>query len=132
MPKNYTDVFTPEELAHLRERQREALEKARGLPEPSDEEEARIRKGALSDPDARPLTDEELARFRSAHEVMPDFIARIMRQKRGRPPAETPKRQVTLRLDQDVLDHFRSSGPGWQTRINDALRGVAKKTAPGR
>lgn len=132
MPKNYKDVFTPEELASLREMQKKALEKARSLPELSDDEEARILEGALSDPDARPLANDELAHFRPAHEVMPEFVAKMMRQRRGRPPAETPKRQVTLRLDQDVLDHFRSSGPGWQTRINDALRGVAKKTAPGR
>jgi uncharacterized protein (DUF4415 family) len=37
------------------------------------------------------------------------------------------KEQVTLRIDQDVLDHFRSSGPGWQDRINDALRKAAGK-----
>ena len=37
------------------------------------------------------------------------------------------KEQVTLRIDQDVLDHFRSSGAGWQDRINDALRKAAGK-----
>ncbi|WP_024518871.1 BrnA antitoxin family protein [Bradyrhizobium sp. Tv2a-2] len=37
------------------------------------------------------------------------------------------KEQVTLRIDQDVLDHFRSSGPGWQDRINDALRKATGK-----
>lgn len=132
MPKHYKDVFTPEELAHLRERQKEALDKARSLPELSDEEEARILAGALSDPDARPLTDEDLARFRPAYEVIPEVVAKMMRRRRGRPPAETTKKQVTLRLDQDVVDHFKASGPGWQTRINDALRSVAKKAAAGR
>lgn len=42
--------------------------------------------------------------------------------RRGRPPAVIRKQQVTLRLDQDVLDTFRSGGPGWQSRINAALR----------
>ncbi|MGH6680142.1 MAG: BrnA antitoxin family protein [Gemmataceae bacterium] len=37
------------------------------------------------------------------------------------------KEQVTLRIDQDVLDHFREGGPGWQERINDALRKAAGK-----
>lgn len=37
------------------------------------------------------------------------------------------KEQVTLRLDRDVLDHFQKGGPGWQDRINDALRKVAGK-----
>ena len=37
------------------------------------------------------------------------------------------KEQVTLRIDQDVLEHFREGGPGWQDRINEALRKVAGK-----
>ncbi len=41
----------------------------------------------------------------------------------GRPPqGDAPKKQVTLRLDADIIDRFRSEGPGWQTRINAALR----------
>jgi len=35
------------------------------------------------------------------------------------------KEQVMLRIDQDVLEHFQSSGPGWQDRINEALRKAA-------
>ena len=43
----------------------------------------------------------------------------------GRPPlGDAPKRQVTLRLDGDVLDRFRAGGPGWQSRINAVLRGA--------
>jgi len=37
------------------------------------------------------------------------------------------KEQVTLRLDRDVLDYFQEAGPGWQDRINDALRKAAGK-----
>jgi len=37
------------------------------------------------------------------------------------------KEQVTLRIDQDVLEHFQASGPGWQDRINEALRKAAGK-----
>ena len=40
----------------------------------------------------------------------------------GRPPAENPKKQVTLRLDPDVLETFRATGKGWQSRINAELR----------
>jgi len=44
----------------------------------------------------------------------------------GRPPlGDAAKRQVTLRLDPDVLAKFRESGPGWQGRINAALRVAA-------
>ncbi len=42
--------------------------------------------------------------------------------RRGRPKLPSPKRQVTLRLDADVLEGMRATGPGWQTRANEALR----------
>jgi uncharacterized protein (DUF4415 family) len=45
--------------------------------------------------------------------------------KRGRPKSTSPKQQVTLRLDRDVLDRFRAGGAGWQSRINAALRQAA-------
>jgi uncharacterized protein (DUF4415 family) len=37
------------------------------------------------------------------------------------------KEQVTLRIDQDVLAYFQEDGPGWQDRINEALRKAAGK-----
>lgn len=37
------------------------------------------------------------------------------------------KELVSLRIDQDVLEHFREGGPGWQDRINDTLRKAAGK-----
>jgi len=37
------------------------------------------------------------------------------------------KELVSLRIDQDVLEHFQAGGPGWQDRINDALRKAAGK-----
>ena len=40
----------------------------------------------------------------------------------GRPRSENPKRQVTLRLDPDVVERFRATGKGWQSRINAELR----------
>ena len=47
--------------------------------------------------------------------------------RRGRPKLEQPKKQVTLRLDADLLDGLRATGPGWQTRINDVLRDWLEK-----
>lgn len=52
-----------------------------------------------------------------------------------RPPAPIPgkpglpgtKEQVSLRIDRDVLDYFQADGPGWQDRINAALRKAAGK-----
>ena len=45
--------------------------------------------------------------------------------RRGRPKSASPKEAVNLRLDADVLKYFRNPGPGWQSRINEALRKVA-------
>ena len=44
--------------------------------------------------------------------------------RRGGRPRGSDKEQVTLRLDKAVLAHFRATGPGWQTRMNEALRRV--------
>lgn len=44
--------------------------------------------------------------------------------KPGRPLSENPKKQVTLRLDPDVIEKFRATGKGWQSRINAELRKV--------
>lgn len=41
---------------------------------------------------------------------------------RGRPKAETTKQALTVRYDADVIDAFRATGKGWQTRMNEALR----------
>jgi len=48
---------------------------------------------------------------------------------RGRPKSVAPKNAVSLRLDPDVIAHFRRGGRGWQSRINAALRKVAKLPA---
>ncbi len=94
----------------------------------SDEEEARILKGAEEDLDNPPLTDEELARMRPAREVMPpEFLEAIdeMRKTRGRPKVEAPKVAMTLRLDPDVLDRFKASGKDWRSRMAEELRKAA-------
>jgi uncharacterized protein (DUF4415 family) len=50
--------------------------------------------------------------------------------RRGRGPNKVPtKKQVTLRLNPTVLAHFKKEGPGWQSRINDALEKVIKRKA---
>ena len=51
---------------------------------------------------------------------------RLSQKLRGRPLSENPKQAVSLRLDQDVIEHFKKSGPGWQSRMNEARRKQAK------
>jgi len=75
--------------------------------------------------DSPELTDEELANMRPATEVLPpEFFDAIdeMRRTRGRPPVEKPKKLVTLRLDQDVIEKFQKTGKQWRARMNDALK----------
>ncbi len=64
------------------------------------------------DPDTAP----DLSR-----EGWPERFAKVA-VRRGRPPVARPKVSTTIRLSQDVIDHFRAEGKGWQTRIDEALR----------
>lgn len=50
--------------------------------------------------------------------------------RRGRPKAEKRKTLLSVRLDTEIIDHFRATGPGWQRRINDALRKAARLRPP--
>jgi uncharacterized protein (DUF4415 family) len=88
----------------------------------SDAEEAEIQAQIAADPDAPELTDEELARMRPAHEILPAELYDTLTRGRGRPKSQDAKVAVKLRIDPDVLAAYRASGPGWQTRMNEALR----------
>lgn len=83
----------------------------------------------IDDPDSPELTPEMIRRMRPLREVDPEFVEAIeeMRKRRGRPPLEHPKVQVTLRLDEEVVNSFKEDGPGWQGRINDALKKTVKR-----
>jgi uncharacterized protein (DUF4415 family) len=79
-----------------------------GTVAPTPEEDAKITAAANQDPDARPYTDEEWAK------VTP-------KRGRGRPAQEVKKEPISIRLDVRVLEAFKATGEGWQTRMNDAL-----------
>jgi len=81
--------------------------------------------------EVRELTAADFRRMRPARVVLPKLIgakaaAELLRP-RGRPRKENSKAQVTLRLDAEVLEHFKAGGAGWQTRINAALRRALSK-----
>lgn len=59
--------------------------------------------------------------FEVSAEAVAQALAERSRRVGGRPRG-SDKEQVSLRLDKDILARFRADGPGWQTRINDALR----------
>jgi len=75
---------------------------------PSSQEDVALTATALADPDAQPLSDE--------------FMRKPFRKGLGgRPKADITKKPVSLRLDEEVINYFKSKGAGWQTRMNDIL-----------
>jgi uncharacterized protein (DUF4415 family) len=70
----------------------------------------------------RPLDSRELAEraFKAATTKPADLPTK-------KPAIPGAKETVSLRIDRDVLDYFQEAGPGWQDRINDALRKAAGK-----
>ncbi len=87
---------------------------------PEEEEEEAINRGIALDPDNPEWTAEDWATARPMSEVMPDLVE-AWRRSRGkqRKPAKV---LVSMRIDNDVLDTLRASGPGWQSRANELLR----------
>jgi uncharacterized protein (DUF4415 family) len=76
-----------------------------------------IARQIAEDPDTAPeLTDEFFDKAEIRHGD------KVIRPARGRPPLDRPKKLVSVRLDRDVIERFRAGGPGWQSRINAALR----------
>jgi uncharacterized protein (DUF4415 family) len=66
-----------------------------------------IRKAAKSDPDAQPLSEAQL---------------KAMVPLRGRPKSANPKTLVSVRYSAEVLAFFKSTGAGWQSRMDEVLR----------
>lgn len=84
--------------------------------------------------EVRELTEADINAMRPTAEVLPAELAAILpKRKRGqRGPQKAPLKQlVTLRLDSEVVERFRSSGAGWQSRINAVLRKSAGNLSRG-
>jgi uncharacterized protein (DUF4415 family) len=90
------------------------------LEELSDEEDRRITAAAESDPDNPPATDEELAEMRPIRVFL------------GRPPKPDAKQLVSIRYQPEVLAYFRSTGLGWQARMDAVLAEHVRKMKSGR
>ena len=81
-----------------------------------------------TDGEVRELTAGDMARFKPAAEVLPSSL----RKKLGvRGPQKAPtKERITIRLSREVVEQFRESGEGWQTRMDAALREWLKSHSP--
>jgi uncharacterized protein (DUF4415 family) len=81
-----------------------------------------------ADGEVRELGAEDLEKFKPAGEALPASL----RKKLGvRGPQKTPtKERITIRLSREVVERFRESGDGWQTRVDAALREWLKNHSP--
>lgn len=71
-------------------------------------------------------TEADFAASKGPEALPAELLAAFPNTKRPRGrPAGSDKDRIAIRVDRDVLDHFKASGAGWQTRINEALRKVA-------
>jgi uncharacterized protein (DUF4415 family) len=88
----------------------------------------------LIDEDNPELTDEWFARARPAAEVLreqfgAEAVAHLLKPRRGRPPKASRKRATNIRLSPEVLEYFRATGPGWQTRVDEILKSHVARRA---
>ena len=70
-------------------------------------------------------TADEMAKAKPFAEVLPELAANA-RRARGKQKAPT-KQLVSLRLDRSVVDAFKAEGPGWQSRMNEALKRATER-----
>jgi len=88
----------------------------------SNAEEARIQAGIAADPDNPEWT---ALNFRRAKPFVKAFPA-LAKSRRVRGPQRQPtKVAVSLRLTREVVERFKAGGPGWQTRMDEALKKAA-------
>ena len=59
--------------------------------------------------------------YDDAPELTDEMLSRMVVKKRGRPIAQNPRRLLTLRLPADVIERWKATGPGWQTRMAERL-----------
>ena len=82
----------------------------------------------LIDDEIPELDEAWFRRARPAAEVLPpELLAILPKRKPGqRGPQRAPvKKKISLRVDAEVLAHYKATGPGWQSRVNEALRKAA-------
>ena len=91
------------------------VSKSPALRMPSAAEDRAITAAAKADPNAQPLTAKQLKA------MVP------LRSLRGRPKSESPKQLVSVRYSQEVLAYFKSTGDGWQSRMDGVLREYVTK-----
>ena len=86
------------------------------------------------DGEVRELTLADFRRMKPVREAMPELIEAMadVRKKAGRPKAEAPKVHIGFRLSADLVERIRATGPGYNARVEEALRdGLMGRSASG-
>jgi uncharacterized protein (DUF4415 family) len=86
---------------------------------PTQAEDRKIQAAAKADPDAQPLSSKQLK------SMVP------LRALRGRPKSESPKLLLSVRYSRDVVEYFKSTGAGWQSRMDSVLRAYVTRRSRG-
>jgi len=82
------------------------------------------------DGEVRELTDDDLKKFGPADEVLPESLKAKLGIRRRGPQKDPTKERITIRLSSNVVEGFRATGPGWQGRIDSALKDWLKAHRP--
>ncbi|AVT81786.1 BrnA antitoxin family protein [Rhodopseudomonas palustris] len=85
-------------------------------------------KEPVFDDDNPEWTEQDFANARPPEEILPPEILAQFKNTRGPQKAPT-KVPVSIRLSADVVEHYKATGPGWQSRIDETLRKAAKLKA---
>ena len=94
------------------------VSKRRAIVMPTEQEDKCIRASAKADPDAQPLTPKQLKA------MIP------LRVLRGRPKTANAKQLVSVRYSPEVLEYFKGTGEGWQSRMDSVLRQYVTRRSP--
>ena len=93
--------------------------KVQKIKVPTAAEDRKIRAAAKADPDAQPLTQKQLK------SMVP------LKTLRGRPKSESPKLLLSVRYSREVVEYFKSTGAGWQSRMDSVLRAYVSRRSRG-
>ena len=59
--------------------------------------------------------------YKELPDLTEDMLARATLKKGGRPKSASPRQMISLRLPPDVIERWKATGPGWQTRMAERL-----------
>jgi uncharacterized protein (DUF4415 family) len=79
------------------------------------------------------VSEAQIERWRREDEAGMEFTGEVLTfaeaMRRGRPKGDNPKKKISLYVDSEALAAFKATGPGWQTRMSDAITAKSRRLA---